>query len=85
MRIALDTNRYVDLCRGVDETLEILEHAEEILMPFVVLAKLRARLSPNVTWWVCSTGSYCANISCNPSSTSLSVVDDNAPRRFTNR
>jgi tRNA(fMet)-specific endonuclease VapC len=42
VRIALDTNRYVDLCKGVDETVEILEHAEAILMPFVVLGELRA-------------------------------------------
>ena len=34
MRVALDTNLYVGLCKGVDETIEILEHAEEILMPF---------------------------------------------------
>jgi tRNA(fMet)-specific endonuclease VapC len=42
VRIALDTNRYVDLCKGVDETVDILEHAEAILMPFVVLGELRA-------------------------------------------
>lgn len=42
MRVALDTNRYVDLCKGLDETIEILEQAEEILMPFVVLGELRA-------------------------------------------
>jgi tRNA(fMet)-specific endonuclease VapC len=42
VRIALDTNRYVDLCKGVDETVEILEHAEAILMPFVVVGELRA-------------------------------------------
>jgi tRNA(fMet)-specific endonuclease VapC len=42
VRVAVDTNRYVDLCRGVDETIETLEQAEEILMPFVVLGELRA-------------------------------------------
>lgn len=42
MRLALDTNRYVDLCKGVDETIEILEQADEILMPFAVLGELRA-------------------------------------------
>lgn len=42
MRVALDTNRYVDLCKGVDETIEILEQADEILMPFAVLGELRA-------------------------------------------
>ena len=28
MRVALDTNRYVDLCKGVAETVAILEEAE---------------------------------------------------------
>jgi tRNA(fMet)-specific endonuclease VapC len=42
MRVALDTNRYVDLCKGADETVAILEEAEAILLPFVVLGELRA-------------------------------------------
>lgn len=42
MRVALDTNRYVDLCRGVAETVELLEQAEVVLLPFVVLGELRA-------------------------------------------
>lgn len=42
MRVALDTNRYVDLCRGSAETIEILETAEQVLLPFVVLGELRA-------------------------------------------
>ena len=42
MKIALDTNRYVDLCKGVDETLTLLEEADAVLMPFVVLGELRA-------------------------------------------
>jgi tRNA(fMet)-specific endonuclease VapC len=42
MRVALDTNRYVDLCKGSGETIDILETAEEILLPFVVLGELRA-------------------------------------------
>ena len=42
MKVAIDTNRYVDLCRGVAETVALLEEAEEIAMPFVVLAELRA-------------------------------------------
>jgi len=32
----------VDLCRGVAETVAILEHAEAVIVPFVVLAELRA-------------------------------------------
>ena len=42
MRVALDTNRYVDLCKGVGETLVLLEEAEAIMLPFVVIAALRA-------------------------------------------
>ena len=42
MRIALDTNRYVDLAAGSSEALHLLEHAEEIALPFVVIAELRA-------------------------------------------
>ena len=42
MRIALDTNRYVDLCRGSAETVALLEEAEAIMLPFVVVGELRA-------------------------------------------
>ena len=42
MRVALDTNRYVDLCRGVAGVADGLETAEAVLLPFVVLAELRA-------------------------------------------
>jgi tRNA(fMet)-specific endonuclease VapC len=42
MRVALDTNRYVDLCKGVPETAELVATAEAVFLPFVVLAELRA-------------------------------------------
>ena len=42
MRIALDTNRYTDLCRGDAEVVRWLEEAEEVFLPFVVLGELRA-------------------------------------------
>jgi tRNA(fMet)-specific endonuclease VapC len=42
VRIALDTNRYVDLCKGIDETVAVLEEADAVLLPFVVLGELRA-------------------------------------------
>ena len=42
MRVALDANTYVDLCRGVDVTVRLLEEAEVVVMPFVVLGELRA-------------------------------------------
>lgn len=42
MRLALDTNRYVDLCRGVAETAALVEEAEQVVLPFVVVGELRA-------------------------------------------
>ena len=42
MRIAIDTNRYVDFARAVPEAVERLRRADEILVPFVVLGELRA-------------------------------------------
>lgn len=42
MRLALDTNRFRDLADGVPETLEILEEADEVIVPFVVIAELSA-------------------------------------------
>lgn len=42
MRIALDTNRYVDFCRDVEGVCDILERAEQVHIPFVVMAELRA-------------------------------------------
>ena len=42
MRVALDTNRYVDLCKGVVETVALLEEAEAVVLPFVVVGELRA-------------------------------------------
>jgi tRNA(fMet)-specific endonuclease VapC len=45
MKIALDTNRYTDLCRGVAEVQETLELADSVSLPFVVLAELRAGFS----------------------------------------
>ena len=42
MRVALDTNRYVDFARGDDSIVHLLENAEEIHVPLIVLAELRA-------------------------------------------
>lgn len=42
MKVALDTNRYVDLCKGVAETVELLEAADAVILPFVVIGELRA-------------------------------------------
>ena len=42
MRIALDTNRYVDVARGDDALKDLLERADAVVLPFVVIAELRA-------------------------------------------
>mgnify|MGYP001594804314 CR=1 FL=1 len=42
MKLAIDTNRYTDLCRDVAGVAETLEGVEGIYVPFVVLAELRA-------------------------------------------
>ena len=42
MRVALDTNRYRDLCDGSPVTVAALEEAERVFVPFVVLAERRA-------------------------------------------
>ena len=42
MRLALATNAYVDLCRGVADTVALLEQAETVMLPFVVVGELRA-------------------------------------------
>ena len=42
MRVALDTNGYVAFCRGEEKTVDLLEKADSIHLPFVVLAELRA-------------------------------------------
>jgi tRNA(fMet)-specific endonuclease VapC len=41
MRLALDTNRYVDFCRGAPDVVTTLENAEAVLLPFVVVGELR--------------------------------------------
>lgn len=42
LRVALDTNRYVDFCRAVAGVRDVLERAAVIYMPFVVIGELRA-------------------------------------------
>jgi tRNA(fMet)-specific endonuclease VapC len=42
MRLALDTNRYADLCRGDATVIETVEVANQVWLPFVVLGELRA-------------------------------------------
>ncbi|HWY23200.1 MAG TPA: type II toxin-antitoxin system VapC family toxin [Candidatus Acidoferrum sp.] len=42
VRLALDTNRYTDLCRGNVSVVETVELADEVWLPFIVLGELRA-------------------------------------------
>ncbi len=42
MKLALDTNRYTDLCRGNVAVVETVERADEVWLPFIVLGELRA-------------------------------------------
>lgn len=42
MKVALDTNRYVDLCRGDAEVIARVARATLVFLPFVVLGELRA-------------------------------------------
>jgi tRNA(fMet)-specific endonuclease VapC len=42
VRVALDTNAYVDLCKGVERTVEIASTSEILFLPFIVIAELRA-------------------------------------------
>jgi tRNA(fMet)-specific endonuclease VapC len=42
VRLCLDTNRYVDLCKGVEDTARLVSTAEAVFLPFVVVAELRA-------------------------------------------
>jgi len=41
-RLALDTNRYTDLCRGDASVVETVESADEVWLPFIVVGELRA-------------------------------------------
>ena len=45
MRLALDTNRYTDLCREIPEVVTLIEEAEAVFLPFIVLGELRAGFS----------------------------------------
>jgi tRNA(fMet)-specific endonuclease VapC len=42
MRLALDSNRYTDLCLGDEHAARVIRSADEIHVPLIVLAELRA-------------------------------------------
>ena len=42
MRIAIDSNRYTDYCRGDERAAEVIRSSSEIWIPLIVLGELRA-------------------------------------------
>jgi tRNA(fMet)-specific endonuclease VapC len=42
VKLALDTNRYTDMCRGNAEVIQTIAVADELWLPFIVLGELRA-------------------------------------------
>jgi tRNA(fMet)-specific endonuclease VapC len=45
VRLALDTNRYTDLVQGDAQVAETVASADEVWLPFIVVAELRAGFS----------------------------------------
>lgn len=42
LRVAIDSNAYIELCRGDARRAETIRRAREVFVPFVVLGELRA-------------------------------------------
>lgn len=42
MRVAFDTNRYRDFCEGDAAAVDVMQRAEQVHLPFVTVAELRA-------------------------------------------
>ena len=42
MNLAIDTNAYSDFCKGEEKSVSVVRSAHRIMMPFIVLAELRA-------------------------------------------
>jgi len=62
VKVALDTNRYVDLMRGDAEVRALVEGARKVLVPFVVVAELRAGFAVGVRGRAASAaGDACAD------------------------
>ena len=40
--IAIDVNRYCDFSKGDDEAVRVIRNADRLVVPFIVLAELRA-------------------------------------------
>jgi tRNA(fMet)-specific endonuclease VapC len=48
VRVALDSNRYDDLIKGDEVVADVVELADEVLVPFVVVGELRAGFAAGV-------------------------------------
>ncbi len=44
MKLALDTNRYIDLVASIEPTVDLVRRADAIFLPFIVLGELRGGL-----------------------------------------
>lgn len=42
MRVVVDTNRYIDFCKGDAKAIQVVQTSQHIFLPFVVVAELRA-------------------------------------------
>ena len=42
MRILIDSNRFIDFCAGEEDVVGVFERASLLVVPFVVLAEIRA-------------------------------------------
>lgn len=42
MRIAIDSNRYTDFCKGIPAVVEVIQDASEIHIPLIVIGEQRA-------------------------------------------
>jgi tRNA(fMet)-specific endonuclease VapC len=42
MRVLIDSNRFIDFCAGEQEVVDVFEQAALLVVPFVVLAEIRA-------------------------------------------
>lgn len=42
MKILIDSNRFIDFCAGEPDVLDVFEQADLLVVPFIVLAEIRA-------------------------------------------
>lgn len=49
MRLALDTNTYVAMCTARAETVALVQEAESVAVPFIVLGELRGGFAQAVS------------------------------------